>query len=194
MYLVVVILIMKRTIIICTLLLAVCIAGIAIYNYTALAMPVGDKLHADPGTRYMHIKVHYKHYVQTGTLVFDMISPGPTGTEADVFKALMLTARALKNEHFSTVELCYKGELKFTCKGSFFRDMGADYIADPLYMARFFPEQLYYPNGQPAYYHRQAGTTAQVQHDQLRDFTDCCNKWMGSGLQNHFIPAAGTEL
>ena len=147
------------------------------FNYFTLAQPT--KLITDIDTRNEGIKFdpHYKYFVLTSTLVFDLKDVPSDKAIADVFRVFLQTASALKEKEYTTVELSFKGVPKFTIKGDYFSLLGKEYgDQNPVYTMRTFSEHLNDMSGQLAYSEWNGGLLGVI-GKQMEDFKDFHNKW-----------------
>lgn len=72
----------------------------------------------------IEVDVHYRHYIDVGTLVFDL-KEVPAGTRAeDVTRVLLQFAQRMKDKSFGEVRLAYQGREKFLMHGDAFRNLG----------------------------------------------------------------------
>ena len=145
-------------------------------NYFSLNRPVKNKTNADARNHGIKFDLHYKNYVQTSMLVFNLTQVKDKAP-IDVFRLLLQTASALKNRKFKNIQLSYKGAAKFTIKGEYFSELGNEYgEQNVVYTIRTFAENLYDNNGQLAYSEWTGGIIG-VLEKQMEDFEDFNKKW-----------------
>lgn len=81
----------------------------------------------------IEVAVHYRHYVDVRTLVFD-VRELPAGTRPDdVTRVLLAFAGRMKDRSFSEVRLAYQGREKFLVHGDAFRNLGQHFGTEHLY-------------------------------------------------------------
>lgn len=168
--------IMKKILLILGIIL---ILGIGIYafNYINLIHPTMNKISEDSRNDKITIDVHYKLYVQTNILEFNLQNIPSDKAPADVFRVFLQTSSVLKDKEFDKVELNYRGTLKFVLNGDYFRQLGREYEEqNPVYTMRTFPENLYNPNGEAPYSKWEGGMFG-VFSKQMEDFYDFNKKW-----------------
>lgn len=89
-----------------------------------LQSKINDLLKSDPRKKGIDVSAHYKNYIDTSVLVFDLHSILGPNSRADVFGLFLQFAEKMKSEHFSTVELAYNGETRFMIEGDCFQKLG----------------------------------------------------------------------
>lgn len=71
---------------------------------------------------------------------------------ADVFRILLQTSELLRERSFQTVDLCFRGESKFSLDGAYFQEVGKSFPdIKPLAVMGEIPLHLTLPNGDKAY-------------------------------------------
>lgn len=100
-----------------------------------------------------------------------------THSPMDVFRTLLQSAVALKDETYTAVNLCFRGEDKFVLTGGDFHVLGEEYgTQNPAYTIRTFPEKLKDMTGQAAYPEHKGGVLYLLRV-QMEDFRDMHGKW-----------------
>jgi len=157
--------------------IALIVLGIYLFNYFTLNQPVSDEITKDVRNEGIAVDIHYKNYVSTGTLIFNLKKIEGEKAVADVFRVLLQTSSVLKNKKYDTIELAFKGESKFVLKGDYFQELGMQYEdQNPLYTMRTFPQNVYDMNGKLAYSEWDGGLLG-VLSKQMEDFQDFNSKW-----------------
>lgn len=165
-------------------IILVIICGIYLYNYATIEYPTTSKINEDSRNEGVSINVHYKNYVLTNTLVFNLKNVSEDKSPADVFRVFLQTASILKDKKFAKVELEYKGIRKFILKGDYFGQLGNDFgEQNPMYTMRTFPENLINTNGEAAYSVWEGGMLG-VLSKQMNDFNDFYKKWYFNEMIN----------
>lgn len=158
-------------------LLLVVAVSIFLFNYLTLQIPANKKILEDSRNIGVKISLHYKYFILPSILIFDIKSLSGEKSPSDVFRVFLNTAASLKNKEYSKVELFSKGKIKFFIKGSYFKQLGAEYgEQNVVYTIRTFPENLFLSNGASAYQQWSGGWLG-VMSKQMEDFNDACNKW-----------------
>ncbi|MES3016757.1 MAG: hypothetical protein V4721_03215 [Bacteroidota bacterium] len=167
---------MKRIIWIITALI-ILVSGTYLFNYFNLVKPISLKTEQDERNKGITFGVHYKNYVQTETLIFDLKTVPSDKAIIDIFRVLLQTSSALKESDFQTINLSFNGRTKFILKGKYFKELGKGYDSqNPVYIMRTFPQHLYNINGQAAYNEWNGGVLG-VLGKQMEDFKDFHDKW-----------------
>jgi hypothetical protein len=147
------------------------------YNYITLVQPVATVITKDSRNEGIVVDIHYKNYISTNTIIFNLKKLEKEKAVADVFRVLLQTSSALKNNKYDNIELAYKGESKFVLKGDYFKELGVQYEdQNPMYTMRTFPQNIYDINGTLAYSVWEGGMLG-VLGKQMEDFQDFNNKW-----------------
>lgn len=163
-------------------LVGACGASVLALNYTKLQRPLDQLVSADSRNAGIEVDVHYKGYVPGGVLVYDLRSPGPRTSAADVFRVFLQFADAMKDDSFDSVELAFRGETKFVLSGSHFRMLGREYRTEnPVYTVRTFPEKLLTPDGKRAFEEWSGGWIG-VLGAQMDDFNAFTDQWYAREL------------
>ena len=83
----------------------------------SLSQPVLKELKSDSRNTGIEITLHYKYYILTHTLVFDLKDVTEDKAATDVFRVLLKTSSVLKENKFEIVELAFKGQSRFLLNG-----------------------------------------------------------------------------
>ena len=95
----------------------------------------------------------------------------------DVFRVFLHTAEYFKDKDFKTINLCFRGKVRFILKGVDFKVMGNDFGSqNPVYTLRTFPEKLLLPNGSNAYQSHRGGLLY-LMKVQMEDLSDMNGIW-----------------
>lgn len=173
---------MKKPIIVISSVLVLALAGIYALNFFQLQSRMNRVLKEDYRNSGIEVSVHYSMYVDPSTLVYDLKTVSGSNSPADVFRVLLQFAEEVKDKKFGTVQLCFRGTLKFQLDGDYFQTIGKEYsFQNPVYTMRTFPEYLKNPDGSRAYSEWTGGWLG-VLKQQMEDFNDFHKKWYLSGF------------
>jgi hypothetical protein len=101
-------------------------------------------LKADP--RNSGVAVSLQTRSNQSVLVYDLRAVALTNSMADVFRVFLQFAQAEKSREFKSVELAFRGHLRFVIDGKYFKQMGEEFgTQNPVYTMRTFPENLSKP-------------------------------------------------
>lgn len=161
-----------------TSIILVLVVGVIFgFNYLTLIQPTQTKIQEDTRNEGISVTVHYKFYMIPTTLVYDLKSVPTDKAAADVFRVFLQTSSALKDKTFETIEISYKGQVKYFIKGDYFSKLGTEFgDQNPMFTIRTFPENLYKVNGEAAYQQWSGGVLG-VLGKQMEDFNDFTKKW-----------------
>ena len=163
-------------------LLAVLAGGAFAWNQSTLQGPLQEVLDADERNAGVDVRVHYKHYMNPGVIVYDLRGVDAGKSPLDVFRVFLQFAEAMKEESFERVELSFRGETKFVLDGPGFHELGGSYEAEnPMFLVRTFPERLQTPAGARAYGVHEGGGLM-VLGAQMDDFNDFHQSWWSEAL------------
>lgn len=156
---------------------AIITGGIFALNHFTLEKPVTKTISSDVRNAGIQFTLHYKNYVNTDILVFNLKNISKDKAVADVFRVLLQTASALSETEFKTVELAFRGKTKFKIRGEYFHKIGIEYeTQNPIYTMRTFPENVLNEEGEEAYSSWSGGLFG-VLEKQMEDFNDFNEKW-----------------
>ena len=100
----------------------------------------------------MGIKAHYGGYINPDVLVYDLRDVPGDKSRLDVMRVVLQYADRLKEQEFETVELAYRGDIRFSVDGAYFQELGQEYeFQNPVYTLRTFPEHVNGLDGTPAF-------------------------------------------
>ncbi|MDQ2822203.1 MAG: hypothetical protein M3Y65_17730 [Pseudomonadota bacterium] len=87
----------------------------------------------DPRNAGIVVAVHYRHYVDVGTVVFDLQEVPAGTTPEEMTRVLLQFAHRLGGQSFAEVRLAYRGREKFMVRGNDFRNAGPRFGTDKLH-------------------------------------------------------------
>jgi hypothetical protein len=88
----------------------------------------------------------------TSVIVFDLQEVPGTKSRLDVFRLLLDFTHEMREEYSESVELAYRGDIRFKIDGSYFRTLGRERNSEnPVYTIRTFPENVQTPGGMRAH-------------------------------------------
>lgn len=153
------------------------IGAIFSYNYFTLQNPLNKELKTDDRNQGINICVHYKYYILTNELVYDIKSIKEDKAPLDMFRVFLTSAKCFKEKTFNTVELASRGNPKFYITGEYYKLLGTEFeVQNPIYTLRTFPENVYLLDGTKAYEEWSGGLFA-VLKNQMEDVMDLNKKW-----------------
>ncbi|MBP1885062.1 hypothetical protein [Sinorhizobium mexicanum] len=139
---------MKRAL--CAVLVAV--IGIVVFNAVSATWPAYRAKKEDPRNNKVMLWVYHQYAVNPNVIVLDLWNLDSNATMADVDRVLFDTAAALKARSLTSVSLAFRGREKFEMKGDYFKKLGDEREwQNPVYTMRTMPENLYTPDGRPAF-------------------------------------------
>jgi len=146
-------------------------------NYFVLQMPMNKVLKQDSRNKGIKVSVHLSKYINPKRLIYDLKEIGSENSMADVFRVLLQFAEKMESKEFQYVILSFRGKVKFYIKGNYFKHLGEEYsYQNPIYTMRIFPENLFLPNGHPAYPSLSGGWLG-VMKKQMENFNDFHKEW-----------------
>jgi hypothetical protein len=138
-----------------------------------LQATVNDALKQDSRNDGIVVSIHRNG----GNLVLDLREVSGEKSQADVFRVLLQTAHALNDQEYESVALAHKGKAKFQVEGAYFKRLGDEYdYQNPVYSMRTFPENVYLPDGSPAFGSWTGGVIG-VLGKQMEDFATFNQQW-----------------
>jgi hypothetical protein len=157
--------------------LALVLGSVGLTNYAMVQRHLGTVLEMDARNAGVRAFAHYGHFVDGGTVVFDLRGIGPENSMADVFRVLTQFSQALKDRRFGRVELAFRGTTKFVVDGAYFQQLGLEFEKqNPIYTIRTFPEKLVRPDGTRAFGQWSGGLIG-VLSQQMKDFNAFHEQW-----------------
>lgn len=155
----------------------VVISAVVGWNYFGAYKQAADAVQADARNSKIKLWTYYQYGVNPAVLVVDLRSATPEASAADVFRALLQSAEALKAKQFTKVVLAHSGTAKFVLDGPYFRQLGQEYKSqNPIYTMRTLPENLKRLDGTAAY-EKWTGGWLGVMNKQMEDFTSFNRAW-----------------
>jgi hypothetical protein len=168
---------MRRYLVYSIAALALIGAAVLLGNYVFVHRHLASVLDADPRNKGVVAFAHYDRFVMPGTIVFDLRAVADTTSPADIFRVLLQFAASQKESEYSAIKLAFRGEPKFLLKGNYFHTLGTEYgTQNPVYTMRTLPENLYRPDGTPAFGTWTGGLLG-VLGKQMEDFTEFHKQW-----------------
>lgn len=83
---------------------------------------------------------------------YDLRALSGTNSKIDVFRSFVQFAEKMKDKRFDRIELCFRGNTRFTLDGDYFQTLGREYgTQNPVWTMNDFPENLHLPDGSRAY-------------------------------------------
>lgn len=153
------------------------LASVLVWNHVALQRPLSTVLASDPRNSGVEARAHFRGYLRSTELVFDLRSVGADKAPVDVFRVLLQFAQALRDRQFSKVVLAHRGTPKFQFKGDYFQLLGREYGAqNVVYTMRTLPENTYRPDGGQAFGQWTGGLLG-VLKEQMEDFNEFHQQW-----------------
>lgn len=114
----------------------------------------------------------------SGNLRFDLAGFEGRKSPADLFRTFLMTAAALKGEHFDKVTLRHCGQDRFFISGDYFHTLGDEYgRQNVVYTIRTFPEKVHRMDGSPAFPTWEGGLIG-VAGKQMEDFKGFTEQWL----------------
>lgn len=134
----------------------------------------------DPRNAGIKASAYYRGAFGPSVLVFDLHEVSGERNKLDVFRVLLDFAAATTDTDCETVELAFRGDVRFQMDGDYFRTLGRDRSTEnPAYTIRTFPEHLRTPSGTRAF-QRWTGGVLGVLAGQMKDFNDMHDQWYAS--------------
>jgi hypothetical protein len=163
------------------LLVGSAVGSIAAWNYVTLSRPVDRVLGQDSRNHGIEVRVHYQNYVSPSVLSFDLRSVSGENSMADVFRVLLQSSKALREHEFETVELCYRGAVRFLLEGRYFKQIGDEFdFQNPVYTMRTFTSHVYRPDGTKAFSEWTGGWLG-VMTKEMEQFNEFHQQWYLTG-------------
>lgn len=154
--------------------------GFASDNNSALQADMASVLKADP--RNAGIEVSVRTDTSRSTLVYDLRAISMSNSAADVFRVLLQFARAERSLTFKSVELAFRGQVRFRLTGEYFKQLGEEYgTQNSVYTMRTFTENVFKPDGSSAY-PRWSGGLIGVAAKQTEQFSQFHHEWFMDDL------------
>ena len=149
-------------------------------NYVSLQVPLNDVIASDHRNSRIKASSRYQWLLNSQILVFS-IDEAASSSPADVSRILFQYASKLGERHFYSVLLANKGKPVFLLKGSYFKEIGAEYgIQNVIYTLRTMPENVYELDGSPAFSSWSGGWLG-VMQQQFEDLSKFHRRWLVTG-------------
>jgi hypothetical protein len=164
-------------------IVAVAILGIWLYNQSVLQSPLSKVLNADARNKNVIARAHFDHWIDTGTVVFDLSDVSGEASAGDIFRVFLQFADSQKDHTYKQVVLASYGEKKFTIPGDYFHELGIEYGSqNPMYTIRTFPHHVADMNGVHPFPEYSGGLLG-VLNKEMEEFNDMNLQW----FQNDYI-------
>lgn len=138
--------------------------------------PLQEVISNDPRNKGVEARAYYGDISQS-TLIFDLRGVSENNSRADVFRVLLHYAKAMKEKRFESVQLAWRGKVKFVANGAYFQKLGEEFDSqNPVYTIRTFPENLRTPSGDRAFSEWTGGMLG-VLKAQMDDFNHFHDQW-----------------
>lgn len=160
-------------------------SGIIGLNYLYVGKYVDDIINEDSRNTGIDISVHLENYINPSVIIFDIRKVSYENSSTDVFRVFLDYSSRMQDKTFKTVNLAYRGKVKFYINGYYFKELGRNFGSEnPVYTLRTFPENLYRPNGLKAFETWEGGIIG-VFSQQMDDFNSFHKEWYISDLNNN---------
>ena len=138
--------------------------------------PLQKVISDDSRNKGVEAKAYYGN-MRLSILVFDLTNISSSNSRLDVFRVLLQFAQALKDKRFDSVQLAWRGKVKFVVSGEYFQKLGQEYdTQNPMYTIRTFPENLRTVAGERAFSEWEGGIFG-VLKAQMDDFNHFHDQW-----------------
>lgn len=153
------------------------IALIFFWNYVTVQRHISQVIEHDARNEGIEIFAHYQWFINPKILVFDLRNVSDEKSPMDVSRTLLQFAEKSKNNNYESVILSYKGNPRFVLNGIYFKTLGNEYgFQNPVYTLRTLPENVYAPDGTPAF-GKWTGGWIGVVGQQLEDLNEFHRRW-----------------
>jgi len=159
--------------------LSILIAVFVVAGCSTLQPKMNEVIKEDFRNDGIEISVHFKNYVDSSVIIYNLKSVSDDKSMADVFRVFLQFAEKAysSSTETDTLELQFRGKTKFKITGEYFQTLGKEYSwQNPVYTMRTFPENLMNPDGSRAYPEWTGGWLG-VMGKQVEDFNDFHMKW-----------------
>ena len=144
--------------------------------------PLQQVIADDARNKGVEAKAYYGN-MGLSILVFDLTNISSGNSRADVFRVFLQFAKALKDKRFESVQLAWRGKVKFIVSGEYFQKLGQEFDSqNPMYTIRTFPENLRTPGGERAFSEWTGGIFG-VLNAQMDDFNHFHDQWYLNDLR-----------
>ena len=163
--------------------IAVAVLAIWLYNQSVLQSPLSQVIDSDSRNKSVIARAHFDHWIDTGTVVFDLSDVSGESSSGDIFRVFLQFARSQKDHNYKQVVLAAYGEKKFTISGEYFHELGIEYGSqNPMYTIRTFPHHVKDMNGTEPFPEYTGGLLG-VLNKEMEEFNDMNRQW----FQNDYI-------
>ena len=148
-------------------------------NYFTLQTKMNKVINDDQRNTGIEVSVHYRYYIYTSILIYDLKEVSGTNSRADVFRVFLQYSKEISSKSFKDVLLSYNGSERFSLDGVYFQTLGEEYTSqNPVYTMRTFCENVRTPEGNKAFSSWSGGWLG-VMSKQMEDFNEFHNQWYG---------------
>ncbi len=138
--------------------------------------PLQKTIADDARNKGVEAKAYYGN-MGLSILVFDLTKISASNSRLDVFRVLLQFSKALKDKRFDSVQLAWRGKVKFVVSGEYFQKLGQEFDSqNPMYTIRTFPENLRTTTGERAFSEWEGGVLG-VLKAQMDDFNHFHDQW-----------------
>ena len=138
--------------------------------------PLQKTIADDARNKGVEAKAYYGN-MGLSILVFDLTKISASNSRLDVFRVFLQFAKALKDKRFDSVQLAWRGKVKFVVSGEYFQKLGQEFDSqNPMYTIRTFPENLRTVGGERAFSEWEGGVLG-VLKAQMDDFNHFHDQW-----------------
>lgn len=157
--------------------IAAAVLAIWLYNQSMLQGPLSKVLDSDSRDKNVIAKAHFDHWVDTGTVVFDLSDVSGESSSGDIFRVFLQFAQSQKDHTYNQVILAAYGEKKFVVPGDYFHELGIEYGSqNPMYTIRTFPHHVTDMNGTHPFPEYTGGLLG-VLNKEMEEFNDMNRQW-----------------
>lgn len=144
--------------------------------------PLQKTITTDSRNAGIEAKARYGNFARS-LLVFDLTNISANNSRADVFRVFLQYAAAVKDKQFESVQLAWRGRVKFIIDGAYFQKLGREFdFQNSVYTIRTFAENLRTPTGTRAFPEWEGGMLG-VLKAQMDDFTRFHDQWYWDDLK-----------
>ena len=160
------------------ILLAGCaVGGVWMYNETTLQKPLQMVLIADARNHVVSARAHFDGWIDTHSVVFDLVDVAGDSSQMDVFRVLLEYAKEQKGHQYQRIMLAAYGQKKFVVPGDYFQQLGQEYDAqNPVYTIRTFSHHVSTMDGAKPFPAPDGGLLW-VLKEEMEQFNDFNKRW-----------------
>jgi hypothetical protein len=153
------------------------ILAVWLYNQSMLQGPLSKVLDSDSRDKNVIARAHFDHWVDTGTVIFDLSDVSGESSSGDIFRVFLQFAQSQKDHTYKQVILAAYGEKKFVVPGDYFHELGIEYGSqNPMYTIRTFPHHVTDMNGSHPFPEYTGGLLG-VLNKEMEEFNDMNRQW-----------------